>query len=195
MPKPWLEAGYECHLVDNSFTKDQMELKDGYTRHCVDLSENWIPPLRDYAFVCAFVPCTNTAVSGARWFKHKGIPALIWSLELFDAAKKIIEWSGAPGFIENPVSTFSTYCGKPNHTFNPFDYTGFCPSDNYTKKTCLWSYNGFRMPPKNVLPGLPKPDSRIHNSPPGPNRADIRSITPMGFSLAVFESNRNEECQ
>jgi len=34
------------------------------------------------------------------------------------------------------------------------------------------------------------PDDRIHKAAPGPDRANIRSATPMGFSIAVHKANR-----
>lgn len=49
--------------------------------------------------------------------------------------------------IENPVSSIATHWRKPNAAFHPWQYTGFCQDDNYTKKTCLWTGNGFVMPP------------------------------------------------
>lgn len=91
--------------------------------------------------------------------------------------------------IENPVSTISTYWRKPDYVFNPFDYTGYCSDDNYTKKTCLWTGNGFIMPSQKRNESLPPPDDRIHKAAPGPDRADIRSATPMGFARAVFDVN------
>lgn len=33
------------------------------------------------------------------------------------------------------------------------------------------------------------PDNRIHFASPGPERANIRSVTPMGFARAVFAAN------
>ena len=88
-----------------------------------------------------FPPCTHVAVSGARWFKDKGLGALIDSLELFHAAMRLAEWTKAPYMIENPVSTVSTYWRKPDYTFDPCDYGGYLspPGDAYTKKTCLWT--------------------------------------------------------
>jgi len=32
------------------------------------------------------------------------------------------------------VKVISSYWRKPDHTFNPHDYTGFCREDNYTKR-------------------------------------------------------------
>ena len=60
-------------------------------------------------------------------------------------------------------------------------------AEAYTKKTCLWTGNGFVMPPaRRVEPSGPSP---IHMMPPSPERGDLRSMTPEGFALAVFEAN------
>jgi hypothetical protein len=129
------------------------------------------------------------AVSGARWFKDKGLASLIDALDLFYAALRLAEWSRAPYMIENPVSTVSTYWRKPDYTFDPCDYGGYLkpPGDEYTKKTCLWTGNGFQMPkPFRVAP---KEGSRMHRLPPSKDRANLRSTTPKGFAQAVFEAN------
>jgi hypothetical protein len=94
--------------------------------------------------------------------------------------------------IENPVSTLSTYWRKPDHTFHPWQYTAFEMGDNYTKKTCLWTGNGFVMPAPAVTAGLGQPDDRIHKAPPSEERGNIRSATPMGFARAVFEANARQ---
>ena len=91
--------------------------------------------------------------------------------------------------IENPVSTVSTYWRKPDHKFHPYEYTGCCEEDNYTKKTCLWTGGGFEMPAPYRLMTLGEPDNRIHFAQPSPERADFRSQTPMGFAQAVFAVN------
>ena len=121
-------------------------------------------------------------MSGARWFKDKGIGALVDALELFNVSVRLAEWSGAPYLIENPVSTVSSYWRKPDHTFDPCDY-----GDPYTKKTCLWVGGGFVMPPKRrVEPVL---GSKMHLLPPSEERARLRSETPRGFAEAVFKAN------
>ena len=108
---------------------------------------------------------------------------------MFATAAEFCEWSGAPYGIENPVSTISSHWRKPDYTFTPDQYTGLCADDNYTKKTCLWVGNGFIMPEPNRDESLGEPDDRIHRCPPGPDRANIRSATPLGFSRAVFLAN------
>lgn len=190
MVQPWLDAGYEAITVD---------LQDAGTRppermHYVADVRTWRYPLLygKPAIVFAFPPCTHLAVSGARWFKGKGMGALIEALSIVDACREICESSGTPWMIENPVSTLATYWRKPDHTFHPWQYAGFELGDNYTKKTCLWTGNGFVMPPANVHPELTNPDDRIHKAPPSDERADFRSATPAGFARAVFQANAPE---
>jgi hypothetical protein len=194
MAQPWLDAGYTCWCVDIQHSPDNGGITTIGNLNKVhwDLSTPWVPPFpkEDIVFVAAFPPCDHLAVSGARWFKGKGLRSLSKSIELFATAAEFCEWSEAPYIIENPVSTISTYWRKPDHTFNPCDYTGYNKNDNYTKKTCLWVGNGFVMPEKHVEPNLGAPDDRIHKCPPSPDRYNIRSQTPLGFALAVYEANK-----
>ncbi|MEY8205193.1 MAG: hypothetical protein RPR40_08975 [Bermanella sp.] len=209
MASPWLAAGFTCYIVDLQHPRGIAEDKSrpGLFKVGADLRHGWLPPAEivgRIAFVGAFPECTNVAVSGAAHFKKKGPRALSLSLDLFATSKEIGEWSGAPYFIENPVSTFSSYCGKPCHIFNPYDYGGYLPEndrhptypdhiaprDAYPKKTCLWTGGGFNMPPK--LPVSPEPGfSRQHTGLGGKSlkTKNIRSATPRGFARAVFEGN------
>jgi len=70
----------------------------------------WLPPYANIKLVFAFLPCTNVAVSGARWLQDKGLGSVIEALEMFQASVRLAEWTKAPYMIENPVSTVSTYC-------------------------------------------------------------------------------------
>ncbi len=195
MAKPWIDAGYECWIVDQQHpvAYDNFGITDcGFLKKVnADLTRIWLPPFEKnrIAFVAAWPPCDHLAVSGARWFKGKGLRRLATSIEMFATAAEFCEWSGAPYLIENPVSNIASHWRKCDYTFSPEYFTGYCREDNYTKKTCLWVGNGFVMPDKFQLDDLPPPDDRIHKCPPGPNRHNIRSATPMGFANAVFESN------
>ena len=179
MVKPWAEAGFDTLCVDIQ--------RDG-----TDILK-WLPPRREYQIVFAFPPCDHIAVSGARWFKDderdKGLAGLAKSIELVERARDICEWSGAPWMIENPKSVLSTHWRKPDHKFHPHQFTGLEPSDNYTKETWLWTGGGFVMPDPFPLMDAGEPDDRIHKAPPGPDRANFRSATPMGFARAVFNAN------
>lgn len=184
--KPWADAGYRCIAVD--IKHSGVNIRDGIEYVEADVRE-YLPPLGNYAICFAFPPCTHLASSGARWFKQKGLKALKEAIELVEAVRRIAEWAEAPYCIENPVGTLSTYWRKPDFKFNPCDYGGYLdpPVDAYTKATCLWTGNGFVMPePKPIEP---IEGSKMHLLPPSKDRADLRSVTPMGFSRAVFEAN------
>ena len=181
--RPWADAGFLCYCVDLQHpTGEQWE--GNIVRVGADLQE-YLPPRGRYVFCAAFPPCTHLAVSGARWFRGKGLGKLAESIGLFHRATQICAWTGAPYLVENPVSTISTYWRPPDFTFDPCDY-----GDPWTKKTCLWTGGGFVMPQKRrVEPVL---GSLIHRLPPGPDRANLRSATPAGFARAVFEANCDE---
>jgi len=191
--RPWAEAGYDCKCYDIAH--------DDYSIERVGAGNIWRIPFdlhhklpnigAEIDMVFAFPPCTHLSVSGARWFKGKGLRALADSVHMFATAAEFCEASGAPYLIENPVSTISTYWRKPDHAFHPWQYTEYELSDHYTKRTCLWTGGGFVMPDSAIafqLEGV-DPDNRIHAAPPSDERADFRSATPMGFARAVFEAN------
>ena len=183
MVQPWLDAGYECWIVDTRH--EPGEHRDPRTWNLVRVGadvRDWLPPRADYAVAFAFPPCTNLAVSGARWFRHKGLRALSEAIDTFGACVHICEWTGAPWMVENPVSVISSHYRKPDHTFDPCDY-----GDPWTKKTCLWTGGGFIMPPKRRVD--PVMGSIIHHMPPSPDRGHLRSETPIGFARAVFAAN------
>ena len=199
---PWVESGIRAYAVDIQhrpgihLNTEKGLYEVGYdllSTTCDEFLE-WFSyrghELRDISFTYAFPPCTHLAVSGARWFKGKGLRSLADSIMMFANASEICETLGAPYLIENPVSTISTYWRKPDHIFHPHFFTGYERNDNYTKKTCIWVGGGFRMPDSFTEEGLGDPDNRIHACSPGPDRANIRSATPMGFSMAVYLANR-----
>jgi hypothetical protein len=190
MVKPWADAGYLCYCVDIQHPPG--EAREGNIIKVGADMRDWLPPRGPIAFAAFFPPCTDVAVSGARWFKDKGIGSLINALSLFDVSIKLAEWSEAPYMIENPVSTVSTYWRKPDHTFDPCEYGGYLETsgDAYTKKTCLWTGGGFVMPEKKPIE--PTEGSKMHLLPPSPDRADKRSETPRGFAKAVFIANHSE---
>lgn len=193
MAQPWLEAGYECWTVDiqhpPAYDTGGVTAEDNLNKLHADLTRPLLLPVERSRIAFAFPPCDHLAVSGARWFKGKGLRRLSQSIEMFATAAEFCEWTQAPYGIENPVSNISSHWRKADHYFSPEQFTGYEPSDNYTKKTCLWIGGGFVMQQPNQLADLPPPDDRIHKCPPGPERHNIRSATPLGFARAVFEAN------
>lgn len=195
MMHPWVAAGYRAVLVD---PQHGISNDDGRVERIADtvlgaahrLSK--IIRSERVVFCCGFPPCTDVAVSGARWFAEKAAKDKHFQTKaalVAEQCRMIGLASGAPGFLENPVSVFSSIFGAPNHTFSPDQFTGYCANDNYTKATCLWSWNKFVMPAPHKDPALGAPDDRIHKAPPGPERANFRSATPVGFAQAVFLAN------
>lgn len=189
MAEPWAEAGYECWCLDIQHEGIRREGNIVY-KHANLLDKFSMP--HDPVFIAAFPPCDHLAVSGARWFKGKGLRKLAESIEMFAVAAEVCEEFNVPYMIENPVSTISSYWRKPDYTFHPWQYAGYCEDDNYTKKTCLWTGGGFVMPMPKPLDNGKEPDDRIHKAPPGDQRKNFRSATPRGFAQAVFESNNSK---
>ena len=113
---------------------------------------------------------------------------------------------GVPYFIENPVSVLATQWRKPDHRFQPYEFGGYiplcqadhprwpeyiAPRDAYPKKTCLWAGGGFIMPdlkPVDVAGGYSTQHLKLGGK--SQRTKDIRSATPRGFAIAVYEANK-----
>jgi len=207
MVQPWVEAGYNAFLVDpqHGFTRTETMPNGATITRFAGTIEEAMPAIAELirsgkvAAVFGFPPCTHLAVSGAKHFKRKmtdkkwehyqGPNMWIDAMRIVQECANIGQLSGAPWFLENPVSRISTLWRKPDHIFHPWEYTAYEPEDAYTKKTCLWVGGGFIMPEPAIAENMPEPDDRIHKASPGPERANIRSVTPMGFARAVFAAN------
>lgn len=199
MVEPWLAAGYDATTVDLQHPDGVLDFRPEpdwgvWSKVGGDVRDwnatAWLGhELDEYGIVFAFPPCTDLAISGARWYRDKGLRALIDALEVVEACRVICEASEAPYMIENPVGQLSTYWRKPDHAFDPLDFGAYVlAGEQYTKRTHLWTGGGFVMPAKRPLPEADGPNP-IHWAPPGPERANFRSLTPRGFARAVFEAN------
>ena len=186
--QPWAEAGYYCFAIDIQNENHIEEIGDGCIHYInVDVRE-YKPPDTECRIAFAWPPCTHLAISGARWFKDKGLSKLAEGIEMVGACQDILTELDCPWMIENPVSTLSTYWREPDYKFDPYEYNGYTENDEtYTKKTCLWVDNGFRLPPVDSG-GVERDDcnSKMHDNVSDKNK---RSQTPMGFSRAVFKEH------
>jgi len=187
--KPYHDTGYAVRVVD-----PVQYYKSDYKTICY-ISEN-VEQFYQYLYdnpqiaddvhgILAAPPCTEFAVSGARWWKDKPPELLREAMYTVDACLDIIALCNPKWWVmENPVSRlprlYPNKLGKPRHYFQPWEY-----GDPYTKKTCLWG--DFVMPPKT--PVEPTEGGKIHRMAPSPDRARLRSITPPGFANAFFKSN------
>lgn len=195
MCEPWAEAGYTCYAVDlqHSVRKDKIkELGKGKIIFTYGDARYWTPPDNvNIVFVAAFPVCTDMAGSGARDYSNKkgipkkGIPQLCDGLLLFNSCYQVAKWSGAPFLVENPSGVIPTHFRKSDYTFHPWQY-----GDGYPKLTCLWTGNGFKMPPQHISTPPENMQLKIWLMSPGHERSNKRSETPKGFARAVFEANK-----
>jgi hypothetical protein len=154
MVRPWADAGYECWCFDVQHSIRVPRTEGNIHFVWGDARTVKRPTRKPIAAVFAFPPCTHVSVSGTRDHPIKGGQMLRDALEIFEACRQVCEWSGAPYCIENPVGILSSipHIGTPDFYFDPCDYAGLCEEDNYTKRTCLWTGNGFIMPDPCPLP-------------------------------------------
>ena len=216
--RPWALAGYDCHAYDIQHDGTRVDTFTGggsITYHKADLHniDSLLDILevyqgQDVAFGMAFPVCTDMAVSGAAHFaskakanpgfQDKAVAYAQWCGELFEDLR-------IPYFIENPVSVLATKWRKPDHRFHPYEYGGYIPlcqaqhprwpeyiaaRDAYPKKTCLWTGGGFIMPerkPVDVAEGYSAQHLKLGGK--SQRTKDIRSATPRGFAVAVYEAN------
>ena len=124
----------------------------------------------------AFPPCTDLAVSGARWFKDK-------QKEQDEAIKFVLELARAYWIpqraIENPIGVLSTKWQKPTQIIQPWQF-----GHGETKATCLWLFNLPKLKPTNIVDGR---YARIFREPPSPERWKNRSRTYQGIAEAMAE--------
>lgn len=210
MGRPWAERGAKVYCFDilnepriERVGKGQILYNNwDLTLHVTQVAVQSLEP--DILF--AFPPCTDLAVSGAAHFEAKRQRNPDFQNEAVELARVVetIAGSDTPFFAENPVSVLSTMWRKPDESFHPYEYGGYLPEDDvhprwpdyiaprdrYRKKTCLWTGNGFIMPPKKSV-GDPGQDSAQHSKLGGKSAKtkQIRSETPRGFALAVMEAN------
>jgi hypothetical protein len=142
------------------------------------LQQDVIPLLSEpWDIIIAFPPCTDLAVSGARWFKQKREDgrqqaSIDFFMRIANAPCKYIA-------IENPVGIMSTVWRKPDQIIQPWQF-----GHGETKATCLWLKGLPPLEPTNIVDGR---EHRIWRIPPGPERAKLRSKTFLGIAEAMAD--------
>lgn len=120
-------------------------------------------------------PCTDLAVSGARWFAGKRAngsqdAALAFVRALLDAPIARIA-------LENPVSIISSRIRKPDQTIQPWQF-----GHGEVKRTCFWLKNLPLLVPTNIVEGR---EARVWKMAPSSTRAQDRSRTYQGIADAM----------
>lgn len=121
----------------------------------------------------AHPPCTDLAVSGARWFKdkqHTQPGAIKFFMDLINAPIPKIA-------VENPISIMSSRYRKPDQIIQPWQF-----GHGETKATCLWLKNLPKLTPTNIVLGR---EGRVWKLPPTPDRWKLRSTTYQGIADAM----------
>jgi len=151
-------------------------IKDGINFTTVDGTFHTIGSKWD--MVIAFPPCTDLAVSGARWFKEKQADGRQQrSIEFFMKFVECHQRTGVPVAIENPVGIMSSHYRKPDQIIQPWQY-----GHGETKATCLWLHGLPKLEPTNIVDGR---EQRIWRLPPSEDRAKLRSKTFSGIAEAM----------
>lgn len=182
---------YECPCLGP--TEDEAEYEDEGEQGARHLAGDLftVEDIEGYDLVIAHPPCTNLAVSGARWltrhFVKKGKggywhdPAEKLRKQADDLAlvKRIAALPVKKLAIENPVSMLSSLFRRPDQIIQPWQY-----GHGETKKTCLWLKNLPKLTPTNIVAGR---SNRLHMLPPSPDRWKIRAKTYAGIAAAMAE--------
>ncbi len=152
---------------------DLLPAEDGSPNH---IQDDVLNRLTSWDLMVAHPPCTDLAVSGARWFRAKGperqIEALAFVQRLMDAPIKRI-------CVENPVSIISTRIRKPDQIIQPWMF-----GHAEIKATCLWLKGLAPLNPTDIVEGR-RP--RVHFASPSPDRWKERSRTLRGIAAAMAE--------
>ena len=162
--QPYLEAGYDVRRV----TLPEQDVS------------TYCPP-EQYWGVLAAPPCTEFAVSGARWWAQKPSYLLSDALRVVEVCLQIASRAEAWWALENPVGRLRHYIGPPVMYFDPCDY-----GDPWTKRTCLWGrFTAPKQSPVHATEfwGWHKLGGKSERT------KRLRSITPPGFARAFFEAN------
>jgi len=136
--------------------------------------------LMPWDMIIAFPPCTDLAVSGARWFKEKQVDGRQQhSIDFFMYFVRYNAKYGVPLVIENPIGIMSTYYRKPDQIIQPWQF-----GHGETKATCLWLMGLPKLKYTNIVLGR---EQRIWRMSPSPERAKLRAKTFPGIAEAMAE--------
>lgn len=185
-------------LFEHSKTFANLFEQNGYEVISVDLKLGIDINQFDYQsitkvdVIIAHPPCTEFAVSGARWWASKPVYLLENAIQLVDKTLEIINYHNPRvWFVENPIGRIEKCVPVlrkyKKWSFNPYEFAGYSDnSEAYSKKTVLWGK--FNIPIKKPLPNLL--GSKMHNLGWRNEKVlEERSITPKGFAKAFVEAN------
>lgn len=155
---------YSCDIQDCSGGYPEWHIKGDVLNV---LNDQW-------DLIIAFPPCTDLAVSGARWFKEKvANGSQQRSIDFFMKFTQL----KVPYAIENPIGIMSSLFRKPDQIIQPWEH-----GHGETKSTCLWISGLPNLKPTDIVTGR---EQRIWKLPPSEDRAKLRSKTYPGIAKAM----------
>ena len=183
---------YSCDIIECSGGFPEWHLQQDVTEL---LKEHW-------DMIIAFPPCTYLTVSGNKWLKDQPPRK---SGALVGKERRAARKDGIDFFmmfanancdkivIENPIGIMSTQYKKPSQIIQPYNFGA-----DVSKQTCLWIKglptltNTEYVKPRITKCGKKRWSNQSDKdgsdiTPPGPNRAKIRSKTHLGVARAMAE--------
>jgi hypothetical protein len=155
---------YSCDLLPTSGKYPEWHLQQDVKEV---LNQRW-------DMVIAFPPCTDLAVSGARYFEQKRKDGRQKaSIDFFMLFANL----DIPYCIENPIGIMSTIWRKPDQIIQPWQF-----GHGETKATCLWVNGLPLLKPTSIVEGR---EQRIWKMSPGIERSKLRSKTYPGVAKAL----------
>ena len=200
--QPYYDAGYDVRLITlPQWDVMRFRVVDGILVFFNedDTAHKYVPLERVYG-VLAAPPCTEFSVAKAD--NPRNFAA---GMKIVEACMRIIWRCRTDGplkfwALENPRGFLRQFLGIPPHSFEQWQYGA-----NASKPTDLWGY--YKIPKPTVTE---KPSDMMYRFPNGSlngkdwkfpkcpdeykhldlSRAELRAITPPGFSRAFYEANR-----
>ena len=163
----FIRKGFDAVSCD--LLPSESSLGEHYCGNVLDIIDN------GWDLMIAHPPCTNLAVSGARWFKYKEME----QAQDLEFVRKLMAANIPHIAIENPISVISTKIRKSDQIIQPWMF-----GHGETKATCLWLKDLPKLKPTNIVEGR---EQRIHKLPPSADRWKIRSRTYDGIAEAMAE--------
>lgn len=173
---------YSCDIIECSGGHPEWHIKNDVRHifnsnvifHTVDGVSHYV---NHWDLIIAFPPCTDLAVSGARWFEEKRKDGRQQKSIGFFLTFTRLDCDHVA--IENPIGIMSTVYRKPDQIIQPWQY-----GHGETKATCLWLKGLPQLKPTNIVAGRKQ---RVWRMSPGADRSKERSKTYAGIAKAMAE--------
>lgn len=161
-------------LGHNAFSNDLLPCSGGFPEYHFQCDHREAERKMKWDLIICFPPCTDLAVSGARYFEQKRKDGRQQqSIDLFMS----MFFSDCPVAVENPIGIMSSHFRKPDQIIQPWQF-----GHGETKATCLWLQGLPKLEPTNIVEGR---EQRIWKMPPSKDRAKLRSKTYTGIAKAM----------